>query len=124
MKKIVLFLFAVALAVSFSACSNSKKEEKASEVKKEAPAKPQEVAAPVEKTPEEIVEEFKKFVKDYEEAFNNKANDAEKFSKLAGQVQQKIADLERLKIDFSDKLVKEYDEAKSALSKITTKEKK
>jgi cell shape-determining protein MreC len=124
MKKIILFLFAAALAVSFSACSNSKKEEKAPEVKQETPAKPQEAVAPVEKTPEEIVADFKKFVKDYEEALTNKATDAEKLSKLAGQMQQKIADLERLKIDFSDKLVKEYDEAKIALDKIVAKEKK
>jgi hypothetical protein len=124
MKKIVLFLFTAALAVSFYSCSNAKKEEKAPEVKQEAPAKPQEVAAPAEKTPEEIVGEFKKFVTDYEEAFAKKATDSETFNKLAEQAQQKVADLERLKIDFSEKLVKEYDEAKSALAKITAKEKK
>ena len=127
MKKSSIILFAVALFISFTACNGSKKsdqatEEKVEEVKQEEVVVPQE--AYVELTPEEALKAFNEFTKEYADAFNNLARNPSKFQKMAGEVQQKVADMERLKVDFSAKQLKEYEKARDIISQVNSGGKK
>jgi hypothetical protein len=124
MKKTLLFLFTAALMISFAACSNAKKTDEsapATTEKTEEVATPQEeVAPPVVKTPEESLKDFEAYVKEYAEAFNNKLKDIKKYQSLAMRSQQEVADMERVKIDFSASQLKRYEKAKKLIEKINT----
>jgi hypothetical protein len=127
MKRISLFIFAAALMISFVACSGSKKEEKATEViESPAEVKAPEVVTPPTKdpTPEEAIKAFQAFAKEYVDAFNNITKDPQKFTKLGSQTQEKVADMERLKINFNAKQLKEYEKAKDLIFQVNTPKKK
>jgi hypothetical protein len=121
MKKISIFLFTAVLMISFAACNGAKKTDAPAEVIESAPV--EEVKAPeatpvVELTPAEALKAFQDFAKEYAEANNNISKDPQKFMKLAGQAQQKVADIERLKIDFNAKQLKEYQKAIEIITKV------
>jgi hypothetical protein len=116
MKKIGMILVTAALLFSFAACGGgAKKTEDAAEkteVKTEVAA---EAAAPqetyVEQTPAEALKAFSDYAKEYGEAFNALPKNVANYQKLARQSQQKVADMERLKIDFNANQLKEYEKA-------------
>ena len=58
-----------------------------------------------------MLKDFQAFAKEYGEAFNNIAKDPQKYTKLAGQVQLKVADMERLKVDLTPAQLKDYEKA-------------
>jgi hypothetical protein len=126
MKRISLFIFVAALMISFVACSGSKKEEKATEVTES----PVEVKAPEatppapDPTPEEAIKAFYAFAKEYADAYNNITKDPQKFTKLGTQAQEKVADMERLKINFNAKQLKEYEKAKDIIFQVNSPKKK
>lgn len=128
MKKIFYILFAATLFVSFAACTSKKGEEN-----KETPADPVEetTVAPAdtlandavkyaEPTPEEALKAFTAYAKEYVDAYNNIIKDPDKFKKLGGQLQQKMADMERLKIDFTEDQLKDYAKTLEIISQINS----
>jgi hypothetical protein len=125
MKKIFFILFAVVLMVSFTACNGAKKTEEAAPPTEEVV---EEVKAPetpvVEPTPAEALKAFQQFAKEYGEAFNNITKDPQKYTKLASQVQEKVADMERVKINLSAKEVKEYEKALKIITDVSSGGKK
>jgi hypothetical protein len=125
MKKISLIIFVAALMVSFAACNGSKKE-----TAPEVSAPVEEVKAPetpapkaADPTPDEAIKAFAAFAKEYAEAYNNITKDPSKFTKLGGQIQEKVADMERLKVGFNAKQVKEYEKAKDLLKQVNNPKK-
>jgi hypothetical protein len=120
MKKISLIIFVAALMVSFAACNGSKKETAPEETATPPveQAKAPEAPPVADPTPEEAIKAFAAFAKEYAEAFNNITKDPSKFSKLGGQVQGKVADMERLKVGFNAKQIKEYEKAKELLTQV------
>jgi hypothetical protein len=120
MKNVIVYLFVAALAVSFAACSGGKKAEK---VVEETRKIVDSVAVPVETIPQaenpaEALKAFEAFAKEYAEAFNNLAKDPQKFQKLGKQVQEKVADLERQKVNFDKKQEDAYKKALELISKV------
>lgn len=125
MKRITLMLFAAILFVSFAACSGSKKEEAPEKAETEAvEEKPAEAPAYVAQTPEEALKAFTEFSKEYIDAFNNMTKDPAKFQKLGSQLQQKVADMERLKVNFTEKQQKEYQKSLDLITQANTVGKK
>ncbi len=127
MKKIFMILFAVVLMVSFAACNGGKKAEEAAETIETEVV--EEVATPeapayVEPTPAEALKAFQEFAKEYGEAYNNITKDPQKYTKLASQVQGKVADMERLKIDLTPAQLKEYERALKIITDVNTGGKK
>lgn len=122
MKRNVLFLFATALFVSFAACSGGSKKTEQQEKAVEAVETVTETPEPtyVAPTPEEALKAFEAYAKEYAEAFNNMLKDPQKFQKLAGQSQEKVADMERLKIDFTPAQLKKYEAARDIVNKINS----
>jgi len=127
MKKFSAILLAAALTVAFAACSGSKKEEaKAPETPESTVVTPtdsatvQEQAVPQEENPAESLKAFAAFVKEFAEAHNNVAKDPNKYTKLARQVQQKVADMERLKEKFTKKQEADYQKSLDLLKQVTT----
>jgi hypothetical protein len=124
MKKISMILFAAALMVSFAACNGTKKAEEApavveeTVVVEETPAV--ETPAVAEPTPAEALKAFQDFAKEYGEAFNNITKDPQKYTKLSGQYQQKIADMERVKVDLTPKQVKDYEKALKIIADVNS----
>jgi len=116
-----MYLFIAAITVSFAACSGGKKAETPAEK-----ASPETEITAVdsivgeaeitvktveEENPAEALKAFEKFAKDYAEAFNNLAKDPVKFQKLSQQLQEKYADMERLKVKFDKKQSEAYAKA-------------
>jgi len=131
MKKICMIIFSVALLTSFAACSGAKKEEN-KEVKEAveavAPDTTQAQAA-VEATvpdvkPDEAIKAFQAFVKDYATAFNNITKDPGKFSTLAGQLQDKVTAMEKIKSTFTKKQLADYQAARDIINNVNTAGKK
>ncbi|MDR2682422.1 MAG: hypothetical protein LBB64_00955 [Dysgonamonadaceae bacterium] len=121
MKKISMILFATLLLVSFSACKGDKKAEEAvQEPATEIVAPPVEEAPAIVPTPAEALKAFQAFAKEYGEAFNNLTKDPQKFQKLAGEVQQKIADMERLRVDLTPAQVKDYEKALKIITDVNS----
>jgi ABC-type glycerol-3-phosphate transport system substrate-binding protein len=126
MKKISMILFAAALTVAFAACSGGKKEEAktpetpATEVQAPVDSTAQTVAVPQEEDPAEALKAFVAYAKEYAEAHNNIAKDPNKYTKLARQSQQKIADMERLKEKFTKKQLAEYQKAFDIVKKVNS----
>ena len=112
MKKILMILFVTAFLLPFAACKGDKKAEEGA-IETTTTEVVEEVVAPpvVEPTPAEALKAFQAFAKEYGEAFNNLTKDPQKYSKLAAQVQQQVADMERFKVDFTPAQVKEYEKA-------------
>jgi hypothetical protein len=117
MKKISMILLVTVSLVYFSACKGDKKaEETVTESAATEVAAPTEPAPAVpELTPAETLKAFQSFAKEYGEAFNNLTKDPQKFQKLAGEVQQKIADMERIKVDLTPAQVKAYEKARQII---------
>ena len=112
MKKISMILFVTALLLSFTACKVDKKAPETTETPTEVVETPVvEVPPVVELTPAQALKAFQTFAKEYGEAFNNMMKDPQKFQKLAGQVQEKVADMNRYKVDFTPAQKKEFDKA-------------
>ncbi|MDR0866316.1 MAG: hypothetical protein LBO74_15505 [Candidatus Symbiothrix sp.] len=129
MKKISMILFAVVLMVSFTACNGAKKTEEAvqTEVVDEATqvtTATEEAAAYVEPTPAESLKAFQAFAKEYGEAFNNLTKDPGKYTKLAAQVQQKVADMERVKVNLKPNEIKDYEKALKIITDVSAGGKK
>ncbi|MDR1527652.1 MAG: hypothetical protein LBS46_08310 [Dysgonamonadaceae bacterium] len=122
MRKISMILFTTLLLVSFAACKGDKKADEAvQETATEVVAPPvEEAPAVVEPTPAEALKAFQAFAKEYGEAFNNLTKDPQKFQKLAGEVQQKIADMERIKIDLTPAQVKVYEKALKIITDVNS----
>jgi DNA helicase IV len=124
MRRTLLFLFTVALTVSFVACNGAKKTEEnapAAETAVEEVATPQEeVALPAVKTPEQALKDFEAYVKEYADAYNNKLSDIRKYQSLAMRSQQEVADMERFKTDFNARQLKRYEIARKNIEKINT----
>ena len=123
MKKILVILVAGALMVSFTACNkNTQKTEEAAAPATEVVVEEAIVETPVvaEPTPAEALKAFQEFAKEYGESFNNMMKDPQKFQKLAGQLQQKLADMERYKVDLTDKQIKEYDKALKIITDVNS----
>jgi len=113
MKKTVFILLAVATTWLFTACTGAKKTEEAPATE---PAKTEvqpvvETPAPVELAPAEMLKAFQKFAKDFGEAYNNVVKDPQKYTTLASQVQEKVADMERVKGKLNAQQVKDYEKA-------------
>ena len=113
MKKISMILFVTVLLLSFTACKGDKKAAEATETATEIVEAPvaEETPPVVEPTPAEALKAFQVFAKEYGEAFNNISKDPQKYSKLAGQVQGKVADMARYQVDFTPAQTKEFDKA-------------
>jgi uncharacterized lipoprotein YehR (DUF1307 family) len=129
MKNLMMILFAAVMTISLAACGNSAKkaEEKKEPVKEEvvvAPVPAPEVAVPKELTPAESLKAFQAYAKEYAEAYNNIAKDPKKFGELSKQMQQKVADMERLKIDLTPKLLKDYEKALALITNVNSGGKK
>jgi hypothetical protein len=124
MRKIAMTLFAAVLMVSFAACDGAKKTDDTAQavetevVEEQAPAP--EAVVPVEPTPAEALKAFQNFAKEYGEAFNNMTKDPQKYMKLAGQMQQQVADMERIKVDLSPKQVKDYEKALKIIKDVSS----
>ena len=123
MKKTSMILFAAALFISFAACSGGSKKSDGT-VEEVVETIVDEIAAPQEDyvvpTPAEALKAFSDYAKEYAESFNNITKDPAKFQKLASQMQQKVADMERLKIDFNAKQLKEYEKAMELVTKVNS----
>jgi hypothetical protein len=122
MKKISMILFAAVLMVSFAACNGAKKTEPTETIETE---KVTEVPAietpdPVELAPGEALKAFQEFAKEYGEAFNNITKDPGKYTTLAGQVQKKVVDMERLKGDFTPAQLKDYEKALKIITDVNS----
>jgi uncharacterized lipoprotein YehR (DUF1307 family) len=121
MKRTLLFLFAIALLISFAACNNAKKTEENAPVTETEEVVPQEeVAPPVVKTPEAALKDFEAYVKEYAEAYNNKLKNIQKYQALAMRSQQEVAEMESVKINFNKSQMKRYETAKKTVEKINT----
>ncbi|GHT20470.1 hypothetical protein AGMMS4957_07480 [Bacteroidia bacterium] len=119
-------LILAALTVSLAACNKSKSTE----------AVPVNVVTVEEVVPEPetpavdpavALKEFKAFAKSYGEAFNNITKNPGNYSKLAGQVQSKVAEIEAIKENFTPAQLKEYDKALKIIKDVNsggTKKKK
>ncbi|MDR2622563.1 MAG: hypothetical protein LBC48_08305 [Dysgonamonadaceae bacterium] len=128
MKKICMIIFGVALIASFAACSQAKKDEnKAKEavesVAKEATEAIEEVKQELKEEipavkPDEALKAFQAYVKEYAEAFNNITKDPAKFSKLAGQLQDKVTEIEKIKSTFSKKQLADYQKTRDLINKV------
>jgi uncharacterized protein YpuA (DUF1002 family) len=125
MKKICMIIFSVALITSFAACSQAKKDENkvkeavesvAAETAKAVEEVKQEVVAEVK--PDEALKAFQAYVKEYAESFNNITKDPAKFSKLANQLQDKVAEMEKIKSGFSKKQEADYQKARDLINKV------
>ena len=117
MKKISMILFVTVLLLSFTACKGDKKAAEATET--EAPVA-EETPPVVEPTPAEALKAFQVFAKEYGEAFNNISKDPQKYSKLAGQVQGKVADMARYQVDFTPAQKKEFDKAMKIINDVNS----
>ena len=122
MKKILVILMAGVLMVSFTACNkNAKQTEEvaapATEVVEEVIVETPVVAEP---TPAEALKAFQEYAKEYGEAFNNMMKDPQKFQKLASQLQQKLADMERYKVDLTPKQIKDYEKALKIITDVNS----
>jgi len=112
MKKISMILFVTALLLSFTACKADKKAAETTETTTEVVEVVVPEAPPVvELTPAQALKDFQAFATEYGEAYNNMIKDPQKFQKLAGQVQLKVADMARYQVDFTAAQKKKYDEA-------------
>ena len=111
MKKISMILFVTALLLSFTACKCDKKTEKAVDETTTEVTEPVVEEPVVELTPAEALKAFQAFAKEYGEAFNNLSKDPQKYTKLAGQVNQQIADISRYKENLTPAGLKEYEKA-------------
>ena len=113
MKKISMILFVTTLLLSFAACKSDKKAAEATETTTEVVEVPVVEEAPpvVEPTPAEALKAFAAFAKEYGEAFNNISKDPQKYSKLAGQYQEKMAEINRYKVDFTAAQKKEFEKS-------------
>ena len=114
-----MILFITALLLSFAACKSDKKAAVA------APEPVTEVVveeAPpvVELSPAEALKDFTAFAKEYGEAFNNIGKDPQKFQKLAGQYQQKVADMARYQVKFTKAQTQEFDKAMKIIRDVNT----
>jgi ribosomal protein L10 len=121
MKKIFMILFTAALVLSFAACSGGKKVEEVVEtVETEVVEVAPEAPVYVEPTPAEALKAFEEFAKAYGEAFNALPREAQKFSKLAGQVQGKVADMERFKVNLTPAQIKAYERALKIITDVNS----
>ncbi|MDR0546269.1 MAG: hypothetical protein LBG77_01570 [Dysgonamonadaceae bacterium] len=115
MNKIAMILFAAAITVAFVACQQTKKAEEA--VETAATEAVEEVAAAVETPaepevkPAEALKQFQAFAKEYADAYNNIAKNPVKYTQLAGQYKDKIAEVEKVKDKFTPAQVKAYEKA-------------
>ena len=120
MKKISMILFVTVLLLSFTTCKGDKKAE-ATETATEMEVPVVEEAPPVvELTPAEALKAFQAFAKEYGEAFNNISKDPQKYSKLAGQVQEKVADMTRYQVNFTPAQKKEFDKAMKIIRDVSS----
>ena len=128
MKKICVIIFSVALFASFAACSGTKKEEnkvkEAVEIVEPDAAQAEPEAVVPEVKPDEAVKAFHAFAKEYVEAFNNITKNPAKFSALAGQLEEKVATMERIKSTFSKRQLSDYQTARELINKVNTAGKK
>jgi len=106
-----MILFTVGMMVAFTACQQAKKVEQVVEevveeaiVEEEAPALP-------EIKPADALKAFQTFAKEYAEAYNNITKNPVKYTQLAGQYKQKIADVEKAKEQFTPAQLKSYEKA-------------
>ena len=115
MKKISMILFVTALLLSFTACKGDKKTVETTETPTEVVETPVVETPPpppvVTLTPAQALKDFQAFAKEYAEANNNKMKDLQKYQKLAGQVQGKVADMARYQVDFTAAQKKEFEKA-------------
>ena len=119
MKKILMILCVTTLLLPFSACKGGKKAaatEPATEVV-EAPVI-EEAPPVVELTPAEALKAFSAFAKEFVEAYNDKLKDPQKYMKLAGQVQEKVADMNRYQANFTATQKKEFDKAMKLIREV------
>ncbi|MDR1610314.1 MAG: hypothetical protein LBS08_02250 [Candidatus Symbiothrix sp.] len=128
MKKICMIIFSAALIALFAACSQAKKDE--NKVKEAVESVAKEATEAIEEVKQELKEEistvkpdealkaFQAYVKDYAEAFNNITKDPAKFSKLAGQLQDKVAEIEKIKSTFTKKQLEEYQKTRDLINKV------
>ena len=123
MKKISMILFVTTLLLSFTACKGDKKaKEGVTETTTEVVETPVAEETPVvaEPTPAEALKAFVAYAKEYGEAFNNLSKDPQKYSKLAGQVQAKVADMARYQVDFTPAQMKEFEKAMKIIRDVSS----
>jgi DNA repair exonuclease SbcCD ATPase subunit len=123
-----MIIFSAALIALFAACSQAKKDE--NKVKEAVESVAKEATEAIEEVKQELKEEistvkpdealkaFQAYVKDYAEAFNNITKDPAKFSKLAGQLQDKVAEIEKIKSTFTKKQLEEYQKTRDLINKV------
>lgn len=117
MKKISMFLFTAVLFISFAACSGGSKKSEETATKKETTTPKETYSQP---TSADALKAFAEYAKEYSEAFGEKEKDLAKYQKLASQSQQKVADMERLKIDFNAEQLQEYEKALEIVNKVNS----
>ncbi|MDR0682734.1 MAG: hypothetical protein LBG15_12950 [Dysgonamonadaceae bacterium] len=120
MKKISMILFAAVWMVSFVACNGAKKTEPVETIETETVTEAPETPALVELTPAEALKAFLEFAKEYGEAFNNITKDPGKYTTLAGKVQEKVADMERFRVDFTPAQIKDYEKALKIITDVNS----
>ncbi|MDR1632137.1 MAG: hypothetical protein LBR97_04565 [Dysgonamonadaceae bacterium] len=120
MKKICMIIFTAALFTAFAACSGTKKEEnKVKEATETVEEVKQEVTEEVPAVkPDEALKAFQAYVKEYAESFNNITKDPAKFSKLAGQLQDKVNEMEKIKASFNKKQLTDYQKARDLINEV------
>ena len=129
MKKICMIIFSVTLFASFAACSQAKKDADTVKEAVESVVVPEVTEAIAEEVtpevkPDEAIKAFKAFAKEYGDALNNIKKDPAKFMKLANQVNEKVAAMERIKSTFSKKQLADYEAARDLINQVNTAGKK
>ena len=119
MKKISMILFVTTLLLSFTACKGDKKTTEATDEVVETTVV-EETPVVAEPTPAEALKDFQTFAKEYGEAFNNMSKDPQKYMKLAGQVQGKVADMARYQVDFTSNQKKDFDKAMKIINDVNS----
>jgi len=128
MKKVSIFFVTAILMVAFAACNGAKKTDapaeqqpvKTDSVTNVAPAAAQDsiaAAIPALK-PADMLKNFQAYVKAYGEAYNSIAKDPKKFTDLATQSQQKVAEMEQIKGQLNQVQLQAYQKAVDLLIKI------
>ena len=122
MKKISMILFVTVLLLSFTVCKVDKKAEEATETTTEVVEAPvaEETPAVPELSPAEALKAFVAFAKEYGDAFNNMMKDPQKYQKLAGELQLKVADMAKYQANFTQAQKKEYEKAMKIISDVSS----
>ncbi|MDR1561963.1 MAG: hypothetical protein LBS54_02590 [Dysgonamonadaceae bacterium] len=119
MKTLISYLFAAVLIASLAACSGGKKDSNVAAEPAASEVSPAPVAdIPQAEDPAKALKAFEEYAKEFAAAHNNVLKDPQKYQNLARQAQEKIADLERLKVNFDKKEEDAYKKSLEIVMKV------